>query len=56
MKKYVCSYPFEGSLTCEVTAETEEQAMLMAMKVFDSISNDTIAESAQFGHIEVEEE
>ena len=26
MKGYFCSYPFIGSLTCEVEAENEEQA------------------------------
>jgi hypothetical protein len=53
MKKYFFSYPFEGSLTCEVIAETEGEAMLMAEMAFDSMSNDTIAEAAQFGHIEI---
>lgn len=53
MKKYRFSFPFEGSLTCEVTAETEGEAMLMAEEAFDAMSNDTIAEAAQFGHIEI---
>ena len=56
MKKYFCSYPFMGSLTCEVEAENEEQAMEKAEAIFDAMSNDTIAESANFEHIEVYED
>lgn len=53
MKKYFCSYPFMGSLTCEVEAENEEQAQALAETIFDAMPNERIAESAQFTHIEV---
>jgi len=56
MKKYFCSYPFMGSLTCEVEAENEEQAMEKAETIFDAMPNDRIVESAQFCHIEVYED
>ena len=52
MKKYFCSYHFEGSLTCEVEAENEEQAQALAETIFDAMPNEQIVESAQFTHIE----
>ena len=56
MKKYYCSYPFMGSLTCEVEAENEEQAQALAETIFDAMPNERIVESAQFTHIEVYED
>lgn len=56
MAKYFCSYPFMGSLTCEVMAENEEQAQALAETIFDAMPNERIVESAQFEHIEVYED
>ena len=56
MKKYFCSYHFEGSLTCEVMAENEEQAEALAETIFDAMPSERIVESAQFGHVEVYED
>ena len=33
MKKYFCSYPFMGSLTCEVEAENENDAIEQAENI-----------------------
>lgn len=56
MKKYYCSYHFEGSLTCEVMAENEEQAEALAETIFEAMPVENVLDAAQWGHIEVEED
>lgn len=55
MKKYYCSYHFEGSLTCEVEAENEEQAQALAETIFDAMPVESVLDSAQWDNVEVEE-
>lgn len=56
MKKFIVHYPFEGSLTCEVFAENEEDAAAMAETIFDAMPVESVIESAQFGHLDIYEE
>lgn len=55
MAKYFVSIPFCGSLCVEVDAENEQEALDKGQCYIEAMSNDTIAEAAQFGHYEVYE-
>lgn len=55
MKKYYVSIPFEGSLSVEVEAHNKEEALEKGQEIIESLSNDDIATSAQFGSYEVYE-
>ena len=55
MKKYYVSIPFEGSLCVEVEAHNEEEALDKGQEIIESLSNDDIATSAEFGSYEVYE-
>lgn len=55
MKKYYVSIPFEGSLSVEVEAHNKEEALEKGQEIIESLSNDDIATSVQFGSYEVYE-
>lgn len=56
MKKYVCSYPFSGTLICEIEANSLGEAQLLAESAFDNLTPEEVLQNAQFGHIEIAEE
>lgn len=53
MKKYYVSIPFEGSLSVQVEAHNEEEALELGQEIIENLSNDDIATSAEFGSYEV---
>lgn len=55
VRKYYVSIPFEGSLSVQVEAHNEEEALEKGQEIIENLSNDDIATSAEFGSYEVYE-
>jgi hypothetical protein len=55
MAKYYVSIPFCGSLCVMVDADNEEEALEIGRCNIENMSNDVIADMAEFGNYEVYE-
>ena len=54
-KSYIVNIPFEGSLSVEVYAYDEDEALELGQEKIESMDCETIGREAQFGSYEVYE-
>ena len=53
MKSYIVELPFQGTLSVEVKANNQEEAMSLGKEQIGKLSEEQIVEYAQFGNYDV---